>query len=128
MQDAIPAPIRQFLREHIRSVVQLELLLLLHREPERSWTVTEIAERLYIPGSFAESLLDGLRTQCLASTAEANRFRFDPKLPEHSRVIDELARLYKERPHSTIHVIYTSKNDTLQSFADAFRFRRKEGE
>jgi hypothetical protein len=130
MQDAIPAPILQFLREHIRTVVQLELLLMLHKEPERRWKVEEAAEKLYIPGTFAESLLESLRVAGLATLIESDgrRYQFGPKAPHHGPLISDLAILYSERPVSTIHAIYSVQTDNLQTFADAFRFRKKENE
>lgn len=130
MQDAIPAPILQFIRQHVRSVVQLELLLLLHKEPERSWKVEQAAEQLYIPGTFAESLLEDLRTAGLVALIEGDvrSYRFELKTPQLRPIVDELASLYRERPVATIHAIYSAQTQNLQNFADAFRFRKKENE
>ncbi|MGE3316536.1 MAG: hypothetical protein AB7O26_15580 [Planctomycetaceae bacterium] len=130
MQDAIPTPILQFLREHIRSVVQLELLLMLHKQPERAWGIAEVSEQLYIPNSFSESILESLRRIGLVAVTEesSRQYRYAPAAPELVPLIDDLARIYQERPHSTIHVIYTSQTDQLQNFADAFRIRKKENE
>jgi hypothetical protein len=128
MQDAIPTHIRHFLRDHIRSVVQLELLLMMHKEPERAWKIDEAGEQLYIPGSFAGPLLESLRAAGLVAVTDENgpRYRFAPQAAHLGPLVDELAAVYQERPVSTIHAIYTGPADNLQQFADAFRIRKKE--
>ena len=42
MTDSIPPDVQRFLREHIQSVEALEVLLLLHADPERVWTAAEV--------------------------------------------------------------------------------------
>ena len=46
--DLIPDDVKEFILENIDSVAQLEGLLLLRGNPEASWSVEEIARRLYI--------------------------------------------------------------------------------
>lgn len=126
MSDDFPAKIYQFLREHIRTIAQLELLLLVHRSPEKSWTVEEIAKQLYIPSSFAASILESLRKSGLVAMKDDNQqeYRFMPKSAELGQIVDELETLYRERPVATIHAIHSTSMDTLQNFADAFRIRK----
>src|SRR5688500_6221667 len=67
MPDDIPAPVLQFLADHIRSIAQLELLLMLHRERQRTWTIADAAKELYTAVSMTEPLLESLRAIGLVS-------------------------------------------------------------
>ena len=46
--------------------------------------------------------------------------------PQVAAAIDELARLYNERRVTVITLIFTKPTDPLRSFADAFKFRRRD--
>jgi hypothetical protein len=130
MPDPFPADVHQFLRDHIRSVAQLEVLLLLHTDDQKAWTIEESAKQLYIASSMTGPLLESLRDSGLVVVDDGNskRYRFSPKTAELRQVVGDLARMYHERPVSTINIIYAIPTENLQSFADAFRIRKKEDE
>ena len=129
MSDSVPAHIHQFLRDHIRSIAQLELLILMHGAPERAWTADDAAKQLYIPASFAESLLELLRAAGLLAVQEKSKaYQYSPQAPHLAPLVDELVRLYRERPVTTVNVIYSAPTEHLQTFADAFKIRRKDDE
>ena len=46
MGGCLPQDVNQFLEEYIDSVEQLEALILLSEEPGRTWTATEVSQRL----------------------------------------------------------------------------------
>lgn len=130
MSDDFPASIHRFLREHIRTIAQLELLLLVQRAPEKSWTVEETANQLYIPISFAASILESLRKSRLVVLREGSQrgYQFAPESPALGQLVVDLATLYRERPVTTIHAIHSTSMDSLQNFADAFRIRKTKDE
>jgi len=45
--------------------------------------------------------------------------------PEQARYVEMLAQAYKERPVTLFRVIYALRDLKIQSFADAFKLRRK---
>lgn len=125
----VPADLRNFIQEHVGSILQLELLLLLAADPAKSWSAEEAAKALYVNPDAAYGFLEGMRVRGLFERLESDdRYRFAPQNPESARLTAELAEFYRERRLTVIDLIYASPKDRFQSFADAFRFRRpKEG-
>ncbi|HEX2559263.1 MarR family transcriptional regulator [Phenylobacterium sp.] len=112
-----------FIREHIRSVWALELLLLLKRNPERRWTPDELVRELRASASLITNNLDALQRAGLIALDEDGRCRYAPAGPVLDRLCNELEAAYRERPVALINVI-ASPPDKLQSLADAFRIRK----
>ena len=123
MPDEIPAPVLQFLADHIRSIAQLELLLMLHRERQRTWTIAEAAKELYTAVSMTEPLLESLRAIGLVSL-QGDRYQYDPKSKSLDGIVDDLSQLYQQRRVTIINLIYSAPVQKLQDFADAFRIRK----
>lgn len=129
MTDSIPAHVHQFLRDHVKSIAQLELLILMQGDPQRSWTADAAAKQLYIPESFARQLLDNLRVAGVVSgTGDPPQYQYAPQAPHLGPLVEDLVRVYRERPVTTVNAIYSGPTENLQTFADAFRIRRKENE
>lgn len=128
MLDDIPPQVQQLLADHIRSIAQLELLLLLRAERERAWTVDDAARGLYTATTMTEPLLESLTMAGLVAANEGSpkRFQYWPKTPELDQTVQELAQLYHQRRVTITNLIYSGPIQKLQNFADAFRFRKKE--
>jgi hypothetical protein len=126
MSDEIDLGVRTFIAEHIQSVAQLELILLLHSNPHQPWRAADAAREFGLSPEMALGLLRGLCQQGFASASdEADpQFRFAPKSAEFQRLVDQLATLYQQRRVTLVQLIYSRPVDKLQSFADAFRFRK----
>lgn len=126
MSSDLPPEIRQFLADHIDSVADLEVLLLLRGAPDREWTAAEVGKMLYTMPEMCAVQLARLASQKLLLIAEpsAPRYRYSPSSPDFARLIDRVAELYKERRVSMITAIYTKPISNVQSFADAFRLRK----
>ena len=59
MADGLTDEIKAFIADHIRSVEQLEILLLLQRNPGREWSAADVSKELYVsPESTATRLAD----------------------------------------------------------------------
>ncbi|MET0294303.1 MAG: hypothetical protein ABW042_04745 [Phenylobacterium sp.] len=112
-----------FVREHIRSVWALELLLLLRRAPERNWTPDDLVRELRASGPLVSANLQALQNAGLIACDEAGRCRYAPAAEVLDRLCAELEAAYRERPVALINVI-ASPPDKLQSLADAFRIRK----
>ena len=130
MPEVIPAAIQSLLREHIRTIAQLELLLKLHGQPQQEWSVEEAAKELYTAPSMTGPLLEALRASGLVERIESDgrRYRYAPKSEELAKTVDDLSQIYEQRRITIINLIYSAPIKNLQDFADAFRFRKKEGE
>jgi hypothetical protein len=123
MPDALPANVRQFISEHIRSIAQLELLLMLRRKREKAWSVEEAAKELYTAATMTEPLLESLRAIGLATLSNGT-YSYVPRSAELEQVVTDLDRLYQERRVTVINLIYSAPVEKLKNFADAFRIRK----
>lgn len=111
-----------FVREHVRSVWALELLLLLRRDPARCWSPVELVAELRASGPLvADNLARFLASGLVAP--EADCYRYAPASPVLEDLCLKLEAAYRERPVAVINMIARPVADPLQSLADAFRFR-----
>jgi hypothetical protein len=130
MSDALPNHVQQFLRANIQSIAQLELLLLLYSNRNIAWSVGDAAKNQYTAVNMTQAALESLRSSGLVGVVEdgETRYQYAPTSENLDQLIGELAQLYSERRVSIVNAIYSSPLDSLQSFADAFRIRKKENE
>lgn len=121
--EDIPGPTRQFIIDHIGSVAELELLLLLRQHAQRDWSAREVARELRVEMRWTARTLDELRAEGLLARPEgpAVRYRYCPSSLKQGRTIDEMARCYEERRVSLVTLIYSKPRDHIRSFANAFR-------
>ena len=122
----ISQEILTFIAEHIDSVVQLEVLLLLHNAPQKDWSADEVARELRIETHGAAAQLTELCARGLLACPDesSGAYRYHPKTAELDQSVKRLALAYDERRVSVINAIYSKPVDKLKSFADAFRLRK----
>ncbi|MDP8916404.1 MAG: hypothetical protein M3M95_04220 [Pseudomonadota bacterium] len=114
-----------FIQGSIRSVWGLEVLLLLRREQDRTWSAESVARELRANEKLVSDQLRTLETAGLASCgADGCAYAAAPAL---DGLCGRLEAAYRERPGQVIKAIMAAPNDKLQIFADAFRFRGGEG-
>ena len=128
-RSELPEPVKQFIREHISSVEQLEILLYLHRIAPQKASAEEIAQSLYLSAESVASRLEVFRDHGLlsATVGPTLYFALHPSAPKIMEGVAELIRCYRERRVSVINFIFSNPIATIQSFADAFIVRKKEG-
>lgn len=122
------AAVRALIAEHMRSVVELECLLLLERDVARSWSASELAGELRIGADWAMRELAELaqRGFAVADSSTPPRYTFAAPTPALRDVVAQLARFYAEHRVSVIEMIYAQPAASpLKSFADAFRIRKE---
>jgi hypothetical protein len=126
--DKIPRDIQRFIEQHIDSVDQLEVLLLLGAEPEREWNATGVSSALYRQPEAAAARLEALAAGGLAVESGENppTYRLDRASADNERMVQALAHFYKHYKHAIITLIYERPRGSIRSFSDAFRIRPKE--
>ena len=124
MTDDFPQDLKAFLAENVRSVAQLEALLLLRRERERAWTAAEVSRALYTTEEMCTSQLSELEARGLlhGNVESAKVYRYQPQSAELEELVNRLATLYAERRVSLITAIYSEPGGKIRTFAEAFRF------
>ncbi|HVK38408.1 MAG TPA: hypothetical protein VNA88_07755 [Candidatus Kapabacteria bacterium] len=122
----IPTHVRDLLARCIRSVSQLEVLLLLMRESESDWTAERTSAELYIQPQPAADHLMKLHTSGLIEKtgSDPDRYRYAPRSNAVDRAVRDLAQVYGMMRLRVINEIMTNPDDSIQSFADAFKLRK----
>ena len=124
MSDAdVPSDVRQFLVENIRSIEQLEILLLLRASSDRSWTAREVYQRVMTNETSVQESLGKLHDQRLVQVEDESDYRFVSSAETHD-VLEKLASLYKEKPARIIYALYGPQRSELDAFAQAFKLRQ----
>jgi hypothetical protein len=115
----IPESVRKLIAEHIDSIEQLEVLLLLREHRGRTWTVAELSEHIRSSLTSVRGRLDGLVRRGLVEERSPN-YQY-AAAGELDAAVAELGRTYLERRFTVIDLIFSKPNDKLRAFADAFR-------
>lgn len=122
--------LQQFLIYVVSSVEQLEILLLLRREPERAWSASEVSAELRGNAESAQLRLVSLLEHALVENVPNGgggmaHFRYRPATPRLAALVDAVAQAYAERRYSVINTLYSGSTRKLTELADAFKFNKK---
>lgn len=125
--EPLSPAVRTFINENIRSVAELECLLLLQADPQRIWSPADMGRELCIEEQWALTHLQQLsRAGCIVAVdGQTPGYRYEPRSSELGTTLAKLASGYAQYRVSVIELIYARPVDPLQSFADAFRFRKE---
>jgi hypothetical protein len=132
-RGSIDGDLQRFLRERIESFDDLEVLLLLRRQPDRIWSPQAVAERLQIGSSAATAALENLCRQSLLNVkvgSESMLFGYAPAKDELARQVDSLMRVLDQSRLQILRLVGAnaverSRTVPLRLFADAFILGRK---
>ncbi len=108
----------------VRSIWTVHMLLLFSDARDRQWTALEIVRELRASSGVVEEGLRTLVSGGLVAEQDA-AFVFRPASSFLEEAVTALAALYRERPLAVTNALY-SPTSAVQSFADAFRFRKDE--
>jgi hypothetical protein len=112
-----------FVRESVRSVWALELLLLLRRDVARHWRPAELVRELRANPTLVQDNLAVFQRNGLAVSDEMGWY-FAPANEKLQELTDRLAQAFRERPVATMTLV--THADPLQSLSDAFKLRGDE--
>jgi hypothetical protein len=118
--------VRALIRRHVRSVGELELLIMLHAGRDRSWGVDEICEALACPHSWAVAQLEAMEGAGLLASADG-RWRFAPADFELEEATAALEEAYRLQSREVLRFVFATPGRDLKEFSDAFRLRREDG-
>jgi hypothetical protein len=124
--SGVPEDVAQLIASHIDSVEKLEILLLLRGERERTWMSDEVSRELRRNPSTVSRALGQLASRQLLAGSSADGFQFAPPDRELEQQVDRLAETYATRRVSVIQLIVANPMDSVTTFADAFRLRRRD--
>jgi hypothetical protein len=125
--NELPAEVRHLIARHLASMEQVDVLLLLARAPEQWQSGADISRSLRIDEKgVAARTFEELRDARLIEMDGAHppRYRYAPANAGDKAAVEMLAVAYNERPVTLVRAIY-ARPTAAQSFADAFRLRKK---
>jgi hypothetical protein len=126
MAAGLPDDVVAFVVDHLSSVAQLEILLLLVAREGTDVTPEVAARELRMDQGWAAAELSALVERGLLENGDGTgpAYRFAPKGPEAAALLRRVVDAYAERRAAVITLIYEQPSKTVRTFADAFRLRR----
>jgi len=125
--ESLSPGLAHFIQQHIQSIRQLEVLLLLHATPTKEWTAEKVARDLCSNETSTLTWLEIFRSQGLLTSAAAAplSFRYDPSRPELAEMVSQLAQEYKIRPLKVIDVFLAQPATKMMNFMEAFKIKKE---
>ena len=124
--DALPPPVKQLLSRYIRSIEQLEVLLLLRSQPQRAWAPAEVYDVIRSSQSSIATRLQDFTAAGFLVEENGTRatYRYAPRDENLRSALDQTAAAYQTWRIRVIEAIFAPEVDPVQSFADAFKLRK----
>jgi hypothetical protein len=110
-------------------VHELEILLLVNRDASREFGTSEISERLQIDQTAIDAVMKSFAARGLVLYREAygeRLYRIDSSNKAIVAPLKELSQWYSTHRVRILEMIYSKPLKNIQTFADAFRFRKDE--
>jgi len=115
----------EFIAQYVPITEALKILLTLHAQPDKLWTLEELANESRQSAALVEDYVKFLHTNGLV-VREKSRLRYAPASPELAAAVNALVQAYNERPVSLIRAIYSPPpSSKAKLFADAFKIRKE---
>jgi hypothetical protein len=127
MDGELSDAVRLFVSQYIDAAEQLDILLLLQREPERTWTALQVSQAIYTVPASATMRLEELVTKGFLTSSGSSDpvYTYRPSSDELQDRVTELASAYARDRVAVIKLIFSKPPDAVESFSDAFRLRGK---
>jgi hypothetical protein len=122
----LDADLLSFIRGSIRSTWALELLLLLRARRPAALKRDQLVLELRATPHLISRCVSRLEEAGLVASAADGACAYAPASPGLDDLCNRLAAAYAERPVAVITAIVQAPSNRLKTFADAFRFRKKD--
>jgi predicted transcriptional regulator len=124
-KQQISEGVKRFIREQIQTVPKLEVLLLLHREQPRLFTLAEVANELGFENDTAREQLIALEAIGLIETnLEKSKYRYHPATRRLGSIVNRLAAAYPQQRVPILTAILAKEPTKVRRFVEAFKLAR----
>ena len=106
------------------SVWSLELLLVLYRDPRRTWTPRQLVDELRSSELVVAQSIDNLLAAGLALPEDGGAVRYGPASKHQDELVRELEAEYRVKPAAIRRLIIQNPAEKLRSFANAFNLKK----
>lgn len=120
----LPPNVDRFLRDSIRSVWELELLLLFHRTRQRLWTAEDLVRDLRASVLIVTDALKALQNAGLVNKNANEQYQYWPISPELDQLVVEVAAAYASSPVAVTEAILSAPSSSIRIFAAAFKIKK----
>ena len=122
---AFPERVSALVEARLDSIEMIQVLMVLHGEPTRSWSAEEVARATGLDPVSASGHLIVLRQRgfLLVTMAGDASYTYGAR-GELSDTVDALMECYRTRPLELANLVAARPRNKLRLFADAFRVRR----
>lgn len=119
--------LKQLIREKIQTVLRLEVLILLHRNQPRAFTVAEVADELGFEKETTAHELAALEASGLIAQSKTDKlkYRYQPLNAAMRSMVEHLASGYSRQRVPILSVMLTDHPDRARLFAEAFKIIQK---
>jgi DNA-binding IclR family transcriptional regulator len=122
---SIPEVVQRFISEHIETAEQLDVLVLLHAQPQRTWSAEEVSQAVFsVPQSVARTLERLEQLGLAASQGDPPTYRYSPGNAGTDARVAAVAAAYRANRVEVVKLVFTPRADPVRSLADAFRLRK----
>ena len=116
--------VERFIRDFIKSVWHLELLLLLRRDASRRWNAESVVRELRSSMLIVADALKELERAALLARDEDGKHYYAPATPQLDELVQRLEMAYASSPTLVTHAIWSAPSLKIQIFADAFKLKK----
>ena len=115
---------RDFIALHVRSVRQLELLLMLRSHGTDRWTAAAVASALRVAPVWAARELEAMRAAgLLAANGDEDAAYAYAASSSEDRFVAEIADAYRRRKQTVVDAVLSGMGSDVHALSDAFRLR-----
>ncbi len=128
-EQVVPLEVQHFVLERIKSIAQLEALIMMRNAPDTWWPSSSMAERLYISERACRAELEALKEEGLLAAHQDDigwRFRYAPADGELRELIDRLVYYYGKHLVVISNLIHSKPRTRLHEFSEAFSLKKKD--
>jgi hypothetical protein len=127
-KDPISGELRKFISRHISSIEQLEILLHLFRNRDKSLSLEDITAALKSSSSSVASRTGSLVQSGLVKKESRPELflRYDASPRHGHELVERLAEAYSTYRLRIIDLIYQPRSNVVQSIADAFKLKSED--
>ncbi len=119
--------VKEFITEHVQSVPQLEVLLLLSQNSDKIWSPDAVGRELNLNPVLAKTQLDSLlshRLLVLAGGPDSDLYRYNHASADHHNTVKQLAIAYATQHIAVLTLILAKPVDKVRRFTETFRMIR----
>jgi predicted transcriptional regulator len=125
VKQQISEGVKRFIREQIQTVPKLEVLLLLHREQLRRFTLAEVANELGFENDTTREQLTSLEAIGLIQTnSDKSKYQYHPASKSLKSIVDRLAIAYPKQRVPILSAILAEEPNKVRRFVEAFKCAR----